>query len=564
MKSYIKYLIMSTIISLSLCGCNQEEEMGMGNSGDTVFLSLTVRGTTIGSRASVDATLKESTVSNAYFFFYPFDKTKTGLVLPYPSIESKDGKWSTKVSLPGLLKGREYKVYVLANVPQTTIKAALSSDDLLKVMPEEDTLLALTEELSTNGQNSDGSSISFMGELDSYVGGNNELSVSLTRTVAKFEAEFDKSGLDDKWNITSVRVLNEHKYTAYQSGGKRKDTRISTNTAFSGTLDADDKIKSIYYYTYENAASNSENERIKLEINLANNANETETRKYTATVNKTGNGEIVRNHIYKSKIYLNEKSEPVVVDIADIENWKDTTINAAVPDFYIDFPSDSIILDDHGGAIYAFKSNADSIYIDWDLNNLNINSLWGTEGYIYPKEGDVYELEMSMSAYDTHEEKGNMTLKAGNLTKEMGIRRPAAQNALSYTVIPLEEFSEGKLKTFDYDKDKGTLLELSCVGPIGVDSWCKVRLLSATRPDGTDDNRYHDVYLLPVGGGIGVPNPGSSVFFNFVDMKAEINIIETCGSSGIKGKMYVQLEIGTGSILFSKIIKTYRFYVQRD
>lgn len=560
MKSYIKYLIMSTIISLSLCGCSQEEEMGMGNSGDTVFLSLTVSGTTIGSRASVDATPKESTIGNAYFFFYTSSGTAPVLALPYTSIESTDGRWNTTVSLPGLRKGTAYRVYVLANVPQTTIDAALSGD--LSKMPKA-TLLALTEELST-GQNSDGSSISFMGELDSYAGGSNKLSISLTRTVAKFEAEFDKSGLDDKWDITSVRILNEHKYTAYKSGGKRKDARISTNTAFTRTLDADGKTASIYYYTYENVASDNENERIKLEINLANKANETETRKYTATVNKTGDGEIIRNHIYKSKIYLNEKSEPVMVDIADIENWKDTTINATIPDFYIDFPSDSIILDDHGGAIYAFKSNADSIYIDWELKNLNINSLWGTKGYIHPKEGDVYELEMSMSAYDTHEEKGNMTLKAGNLTKEMGIRRPAAQNVLYYTVEPLEGLPEGELKTFDYDKDKGALLELSCVGPIGFDSWCRIQLLSLTLPDGKDDNTYNGAHLIIIGGGDGISSSTSPVFFSFVDMKAKIDIIKTCEYLNLKGKMYMQLEIGTGSPLFNKIIKTYRFYVQRN
>lgn len=557
MKSYIKFLIMSTIISLSLCGCSQEEEIGIGNSGDTVFLSLTVPGTTIRSRESVNvnAVNKESTIGNAYFFFYASGVAKPVLTLPYPSIESTDGNWNTTVSLPGLHKGTAYKVYVLANVPQTTITAALSGD--LSQMSE-DTLLALTEELSTGGHNSDGSSISFTGELTSYVGGNKNLSITLIRTVAKFEAEFDKSGLDDEWDITSVRVLNEHKYTAYKSGGTRTVERISTNTAF--TSDADGKIGStIYYYTYENAASANENERIKLEINLANEAKG--TRRYTATVNKTGKGEIVRNHIYRSKIYLSENSEPVTVEIADIENWKDTIVNAAIPEFYMDFPSDSIILGNNGAAIYTFKSNADSIYINWDLKNLTVNSFWGTEGYIYPKEGDVYELEMLMSDYDMHEEKGKMTLKAGNLTKDMGIRRPAAAYNFSYTVIPLEGLPEGKLKSYDYDTDKDAVLKLSCVGPVGAQSWCRVHLLSTRLPDGTVDD-YAYQWFHPVGN-IGVFSGNN--FFYFVDMKAEIDIMETCYPHGLgsKGRMYVQLEIGAGEENYDKIIKRYRFYVQR-
>lgn len=532
----IKNIYLTVLVLLCICSCTDKElvnDIPVSSSGVTVSLKVSGTNGNFSRATGETVTSKESTIGNVYLLFYEDD----GEIFAEPKVFIKRenlknvGSWNDNIELQGLLQGQEYNVYAFANLPE-------SSSGNLSEFSTRGAVLELVETLD-KARNKQGSEISFA-TVSSYTGGQSLLSIDVIRTVARIESKIDMSNLDDTWIIESVNVLNERDKVTYLGSEPSDVSRVSSYDAFLAGVD------SLYYYTYENPASANEDEMLKLRINL-NQKNDTSIkRSYTALVAKKFDGELKRNTIYRSKIILSEKKDPVVIDLS--AEWVDTNIDIVIPSaIYMDFPTDSIILTERGWRTYDFKSNADSIYIKWEnMPNLSISPFRTVkEGYIYPSDlaTGIYKLNMSMSASDENEEKGKITFTTGNLIKEMGIRRPGAAGKLSFTVLP---FDTGNIPVYELSRDQDEKITMTFEGLMGVTPWYRIQRLrfisASTGKDNDMSGRETDL----------------RTYFSSETMELRIGDIPYLA----QGTWYLQLELGTANNRYSPASKVIQFMIE--
>lgn len=533
----IKNIYVTVLILLCICSCTEKEfvdDTPVSSAGVAVSLKVSGADRNISRATGETAVSKESTIGNVYLLFYEDDDdlfAEPKAFIRYDNLVGVEGTWTDHIELKGLLQGQIYNVYAFANLPES------SSGNLLEFSTR-GAVLELAETLE-KARNEQGSEISFS-TVSSYTGGQSILSIDVIRTVAKIESKIDMSNLDDAWTIESVNVLNERDKVSYLGAKPSDVSRVSSYEAFLVGGD------SLYYYTYENPTSANESDMLKLRINLHKENDTNIKRTYTALVAKKFNGELKRNTIYRSKIILSEKKDPVVIELS--AEWVDTNIDVVIPSItYMDFPTDSIILTERGWRTYEFKSNADSIYIKWEnMPNLSIYPFWTVkEGYIYPNDpvASIYKLNISMSASDENEEKGKITFTAENLVKEMGIRRPGAEGKLSFIVLP---FDTGNIPVYDFVRDKDEKITMTFEGLMGVTPWYriqKLRFISAlTGKDNDMSGRETDL----------------RTYFSSETMELRIGDIPYLD----KGTWYLQLELGTANNRYSPASKVIQFKIE--
>lgn len=481
MKHYI-YIITALLPIFLLAACVQEEITGNNQNSDMITLNVSVSGTSAATRAAVAPEGKESNISNLYILFYKAeggDEAKPDYFCSETGVEGSVWTKSFLLASTSLKKGESYNVYTLANLPSTVVPP---TDETTK-----GDLLAMTESISTDqARKLDGSDISFSSYKDTTFSisatGANEYKVNLTRTVARLDMSIDTAQISADWMIESVNLINEQLSTNYYQKNTTATTNDATRIGQANRLLNQDGKSQWRYYLYE-TPKNVE-PKVSLMINLKSKTSASR-RSYTAIVNKKGGGEIVRNYIYQSTILLtDEPPEPVIIE-ATPSAWSDTIgVNVNIPSVYLDFPTDIFLLSDRGAAVYNFKSDADSVYIKIDgIPNLVIQSILGkTEGYILPKVDsmNVYELNMLMSSYTTLPATGKITFKAGNLTKEMRVEKPASSATFSYEISPCDSWTPDNMEVYDWQTANDTQFSIDLEGVVGQEAWFAFAIISQT------------------------------------------------------------------------------------
>lgn len=513
MKYYI-YIITALLPIFLLVACVQEDITGNNQNSDMITLNVAVSGTSAATRAAA-LEEKESNISNLYILFYKEgggDDATPDYFCSATGIEGLAWTKSFLLSSTNLKKGESYNGYTLANLPSTVTP------------PTEKTtkgdLLAMTESIATDlVRKLDGSDISFSSYKDTTFSISdttaNEYKINLTRTVARLDMCIDTTGISADWEITSVNLINEQLSTNYFQTNTTRITNNAVRIGQANRLLNEDGKSQWRYYLYE--ASKDSEPKVSLKINLKSKTS-TSTRSYTAIVNKIGGGEIARNYIYKSTILLTDAPpEPVVIEATPVA-WSDTIgVNISVPSVYLDFPTDNILLSNRGAAVYNFKSDADSVYIKMNMPNLVIQSILGkTEGYILPKVAGIYELNMAMSGYTTSLENGQITFKAGNLTKVMPVEKPASSASFIYTISPCDSWIPGDIKIYNSQTEGDAKFNIKFDGVVGQQAWFGFALISQTDRDGnimnfTEPSRkmLTELHIFP---------SGTTMVFNVMDV----------------------------------------------
>lgn len=492
MKHYM-YIITALLPIFLFVACVQEEIPENNQNSDMITLNVAVSGTSATTRAIVPEG-KESNISNLYILFYKAgggDEAKPDYFCSATGIEGLVWTKSFLLSSTKLEKGESYKAYTLANLPSTVVPPTGETT--------KGDLLAMKESISTDqARKRDGSDISFSSYKDTTFSISateaNEYKVNLTRTVARLDMSIDTTGISADWAIESVNLINEQLSTNYYQKNTTTITNDAARIGQANRLLNQDGKSEWRYYLYE-TPKNVE-PKVLLKINLKSKTGAS-TRSYTAVVNKKGGGEIVRNYIYKSTILLTEEPpEPVIIEATPLA-WSDTIgVNVNIPSVYLDFPTNNFLLSDRGAAVYNFKSDADSVYIKVDMPNLVIQSMLGkSEGYILPKvdSKNVYELNMLMSSYTTSQETGKITFKAGNLTKEMKVEKPASSASFRYSVSPCDSWTPDNIRIYDWQTESDAQFNIELKGVVGQEAWFGFAIISQTK------HATGETYYIPDG-----------------------------------------------------------------
>lgn len=483
MKHYI-HIITALLPIFLLAACVQEEITGNNQNSDMITLNVSVSGTSAATRAAVAPEGKESNISNLYILFYKAeggDEAKPDYFCSVTGIEGSIWTKSFLLSSTKLEKGESYKAYTLANLPSTVVPPTGETT--------KGDLLAMTESITTDqARKLDGSDISFSSYKDTTFSISptkaNEYNVNLIRTVARLDMSIDTTQISADWMIESVNLINEQLSTNYYQKNTTATTNDATRIGQANRLLNQDGKSQWRYYLYE-TPKNVE-PKVSLMINLKSKTSASTRRSYTAIVNKKGGGEIVRNYIYQSTILLtDEPPEPVIIEATPLA-WSDTIgVNVSIPSVYLDFPTDNILLSNRGAAVYNFKSDADSVYIEMDMPNLVIQSILGKKkGYILPKVDGIYELNMAMSGYTTSLENGKITFKAGNLTKVMTVEKPASNASFIYTISPCDSWISDNMKIYNSQTEGDAKFNIQFDGIAGQKAWFGFSLVSQTDRDG--------------------------------------------------------------------------------
>lgn len=476
---YLIYIITTLLPSFFLAACVQEEVAEDIQNPEMVTLNVSVSGVSARTRATVESEGKESTISNLSLFFYKTDATDADTAaFFYHETGITEARWEKNFLLSSMKldKGTSYNVYALANLP-STVSAPTSNT-------KKKDLLALEESIETNQvRKLDGSDISFSSKTSgtpfSISNGTNTYNIDLTRTVARLDISIDTTDVSD-WMIESVNIINEQLTTHYFKRNAANTTDPARIGRANRRPNADGKSQ-WRYYLYENPKDLGQ---VSLKINLKSQANPSNTRKYTAIVHKKGEGEILRNTIYQSTIKLTEHVDPVVIEATPVA-WSDTIgVRVEIPSVYLDFPTNNFLLSDRGAAVYNFKSDADSVYIKVDMPNLVIQSMLGkSEGYILPKvdSKNVYELNMLMPSYTTSLETGQITFKAGNLTKVITVEKPVSSASFRYSVSPCDSWTPDNIRIYDWQTESDAQFNIELKGVVGQEAWFGFTIISQTK-----------------------------------------------------------------------------------
>lgn len=536
--SKYKYIV-SALILLSIGGCSQEEFVDDGSSLiNGVKVSLNIEGASNSLKSNSETLVdNESTISNLYLLFYKNGTAIRDVVecfIPQTSLNNH-GQWTGTLELPAIVSGQKYDVYAFANIPQATASK-------LSATVTRGVVRGLAEELSAR-QDSLGRSISFSATT-TYTGGQKEsLDIKVKRTVAKLQVGIDMSGLAGQWKLESVKVLNEMQKTSY-IGTNPTTPRVSSYNAFN--VEGKD---SVYYYLYENAESATEANQVKLQINIANETND--TRSYTAIVNKKGASKIVRNKIYKSKILLIEGSEPIELSL-DTLAWDRKDINVDIPSVYLDLPSDTLELSHTGSGELYFKSNADSVTVTWkDDNNLLVNSSRGPSKVIYPIDilGN-YKIDFFMLPAVQTATKDIITLSAGNLVKEVVATKSASDYLFNIFISPMDKHPD-VIKTYNYQTDKNIEIEISSEISNVIKPWYYITILGRLNENGSlDEKKLYGV------GGTYLSNGTLSL-----NMMQEVSSYMDLSFN--KGVFLVEIAIGYGETLgTAPVYRSAKYYIE--
>ncbi|MDC1809066.1 hypothetical protein POZ03_01160 [Bacteroides uniformis] len=549
---YFTYIITALLPVLLLVACAQEEMAGNEQNSDVITLNVTVSGTSAKTKAVIPEST-ESNISNLYILFYEIGGNKNDITPDFyyheTGVTGTEWEKTLLLSSTNLKKGGEYKVYTLANLPQTVVTSLTENMDEKK-------LLDLVEEIKVDHvRNSDGSDISFSSFLNKFpikTGTNNKCEIKLSRTVARLDMNIDATAISNDWMIETVNIINEQLSTYYY---KKNGSNTSSSTRVGQAnrrLDADGKSQ-WRYYLYENPKELGE--KVSLKINLKSKTDASATRSYTAIVNKKGDGELLRNNIYQSTILLTEQPDPVVVESNPVA-WSDTVdIKAVIPSVYLDFPTETIRLTNRGAALYNFKSDADSVKIKMDMSNLIVESILGkTEGFIFPKAPGVYELNIYMSAYGLPEEKGTITFEAGNLTKVMEIVKPLSNVTFSYAISPCDDWLPGEVKQYDSLNDSEAKFDFAFSGVDGLEAWYGIQYIQQITPDGKVYN-------------VGSFGPRTYQLSDQFDKNVEFRVMDilekTTGANNANGYTFVyRLDCGTSKLSTGPIIKQFKFAIK--
>lgn len=553
---YLIYIVVALLSVSFLTACVQEETAENNQNSDIVTLNVSVSGVSARTRAAVEPEGEESNISGLYILFYKTDANdEDTTAFFYHETGITETRWEKNFLLSSMKldKGTSYNVYALANLP-STVSAPTSNT-------KKKDLLALEESIETNQvRKLDGSDISFSSKTSgtpfSISNGTNTYNIDLTRTVARLDISIDTTDVSD-WMIESVNIINEQLTTHYF----KKNAANTADPARIGRANrrpnADGKSQ-WRYYLYENPKDLGQ---VSLKINLKSQANPSNTRKYTAIVHKKGEGEILRNTIYQSTIKLTEHVDPVVIEATPVA-WSDTVeVRVEIPSVYLDFPTNNFLLSDRGAAVYNFKSDADSVYIKVDMPNLVIQSMLGkSEGYILPKvdSKNVYELNMLMPSYTTSLETGQITFKAGNLTKVITVEKPVSSASFRYSVSPCDSWTPDNIRIYDWQTESDAQFNIELKGVVGQEAWFGFAIISQTKHATGETYYIHDGYYT---------RDNMLVPHTFVADTTFVFDVKDLMPKSLQPKGYTftyKMICGSSDSRYGPILKEFIFAVKRD